>query len=83
LQNVANNLPDAFTDYECVMKYWNPAVNAPERVKILKKTTQPPSTKKRGRTETTKKDNTSEKRPRKEKTKAHRMTKNVNRHVVE
>jgi hypothetical protein len=30
LQNVANNLPDAFTDYNGVMKSWNHAVNAPE-----------------------------------------------------
>jgi hypothetical protein len=30
LQNVANNLPDAFTDYNGVMKSWNHTVNAPE-----------------------------------------------------
>jgi hypothetical protein len=42
-----------------------------------------PSTKKRGRVETTKKDNASEKRPRKKKTKAPRKTKKMNQHVVE
>jgi hypothetical protein len=30
LQNAANNLPDAFTDYNGVMKSWNPTVNALE-----------------------------------------------------
>jgi hypothetical protein len=30
LQNNANNLPDAFTDYNGIIKSWNPAVNAPE-----------------------------------------------------
>jgi hypothetical protein len=39
-------------------------------VELPKKTTHVPSTKKRGRAETTKKDNASEKRSRKEKTKA-------------
>jgi hypothetical protein len=52
-------------------------VNAPERVKVPNKTTLPPSTKKRGRAETTKKDTASEKRPRKEKSKAPRKFKNV------
>jgi hypothetical protein len=77
LQNTANNLPHAFTDYNCVMKSWNPLVNAPERVEVPKKTTQAPSIKKRGRTETTRKDTASEKRPRKEKTKAPRKSKKV------
>jgi hypothetical protein len=39
LQNAANNLPDAFIDYNGLMKYWNPMVNAPERVEVPKKTT--------------------------------------------
>jgi hypothetical protein len=39
LQNVANNLPDAFTDYKCVTKSYNSMVNAPERVDVPKKTT--------------------------------------------
>jgi hypothetical protein len=50
------------------MKSWNSTVNALERVEIPKKTPQTSSTKKRGRAATTKKDTTSEKRPRKEKT---------------
>jgi hypothetical protein len=75
LQNAANNLPDAFTDYNDVMQSWNPTVNAPERVEVPKKTTPTPSTKKRGRTETTRKDTTSKKRLRKEKTKAPRKYK--------
>jgi hypothetical protein len=41
-------LPDAFTDYNGVMKSWNPAVNAPKRVEVPKKTTLAPSAKKRG-----------------------------------
>jgi hypothetical protein len=57
-------LPDVFTDYEGVIKSWNPTVNPPERVEVLKKTTHALSTKKRGRAETTTKDNVSEKRPR-------------------
>jgi hypothetical protein len=64
---VANNLPDAFTDYKCVTKSWNPVVNAPKRVEVPKKTTQPPSIVKRGRVATTKKDNAPNKHPRKEK----------------
>jgi hypothetical protein len=46
-------------------------------VEVPKKTTLTPSTKKRGRTETTRKDTTSEKRQRKEKSKAPRKSKNV------
>jgi hypothetical protein len=41
LQNVANNFPDAFTDYKCVTKSWNPAVNAPKRVEVHKKPLRP------------------------------------------
>jgi hypothetical protein len=48
LQNVANNLLDAFTDYKGVTKSWNHLVNAPERVEVSKKTTQAPSVVKRG-----------------------------------
>jgi hypothetical protein len=83
LQNVVNNLPDAFTDYNGVIKSWNPTVNAPERVEIPKKTTLDPSTKKRGREETTRKDTALEKRPRKEKSKAPRKSKNVVQPEVE
>jgi hypothetical protein len=61
LQNVVNNLLDAFTDYNDVMKSWNHAVNAPERVEIPKKTTSASSTKKREREETTRKDTASKK----------------------
>ena len=42
LPNVANNLPDAFTDYKGVSKSHVPAMNVPERVEISHKTTQPP-----------------------------------------
>jgi hypothetical protein len=45
LQNIAYNLPDAFTDYKCVTKSWNHAVNAAERVEIPKKTIQTPTIK--------------------------------------
>jgi hypothetical protein len=59
-------LSDAFTDYKCVTKSCNPAVNAPERVEVSKKTTHAPSVVKRGRVNQTK-DNTPIKRPKKEK----------------
>jgi hypothetical protein len=49
LQNIANNLPDAFTDYKGVTKSYHPARNVPERVEVLNKTTQPPINNKRGR----------------------------------
>jgi hypothetical protein len=58
LQNIANNLPDAFTDYKGVTKSHVPAMNVPERVEISYKTTQPP---KRGR-KLDKKDKASQKR---------------------
>jgi hypothetical protein len=48
LQNVANNLSDAFTDYNGVIKSWNPVVNAPEQVEVPKKNTLTPSTQKKG-----------------------------------
>jgi hypothetical protein len=83
LQNVANNLPDAFTDYKCVTKSWNLAVNAPERVEIPKKTTQAPSVVKRGRVTTTKRDNAPNKRPRKEKMRPLQKTVNVSQTVVD
>jgi hypothetical protein len=67
LQNISNNLSDAFTYYKGIMKSWNPMVNASKRVKVPKKTTQAPSTMKRGSATTTKKDNASSERPRKEK----------------
>jgi hypothetical protein len=83
LQNDVNNLPDAFIDYNGVIKSWNPMVNAPERVEVSKKITQAPSTKKRGKKETTRKDTTLEKRPRKEKTKTPRKTKKVIQSAIE
>jgi hypothetical protein len=39
LQNIANNLADAFTNYKGVVSF-NPARNVPERVEVPKKTTQ-------------------------------------------
>ena len=47
MQHIANNMPDAFTDYKGVTKSYNPARNVPERVEVPNKTTQLPS--KRGR----------------------------------
>jgi hypothetical protein len=47
LQHIANNTPDAFTNYKAVTKSYNPARNVLERVEVPKKTTQLPS--KRGR----------------------------------
>jgi hypothetical protein len=43
LQQIASNLPDAFTDYKGVIKSFNSAVNAPCRVEIPIKTTLPPN----------------------------------------
>jgi hypothetical protein len=40
LQNIANNLPDAFTNYKGVVKSFYPARNVPERVEVPNKTTQ-------------------------------------------
>ena len=34
LQNIANNLPDAFTNYKGVIKSFIPARNEPERVEV-------------------------------------------------
>jgi hypothetical protein len=88
LQNIANNLPDALTDYKGVTKSWNHVVNAPERVDVPKKTTRAPSVVKRERVAQTKKDNTPNKRPRKERTRPLQKTVNVsqprvNRHLVD
>jgi hypothetical protein len=77
LQNIINNLADAFIYYNGVIKSWNHAINAPERVETSKKTTPAPSTKKRGRAETTRKDTASEKRPEKKKSKAPSKSKNM------
>jgi hypothetical protein len=58
-------------------------VNAPERVEVPKKTTRASSVVKRGRVAETKKDNTPNKRPRKEKTRPLQKTVNVTPHVVD
>jgi hypothetical protein len=52
LQNIANNLPEAFTDYKGVIKSHNPAINVPERVEIP--TQNLPNKNKRGRSMVTK-----------------------------
>jgi hypothetical protein len=83
LQNVANNLPDTFTDYNGVTKSWNPVINAPERVEILEKTTQAPSVVKRGRVATNKRDNAPNKRQRKEKMRPPQKIVNVSQPVVD
>jgi hypothetical protein len=50
LQNIANNLPDAFTNYKAVVKSFNPARSMPKRVEVPKRTTQiVPLRSKRGR----------------------------------
>jgi hypothetical protein len=48
LQNIANNLPDAFSDYKGVTKSLHPARNVPERVETPNKTTQAPIGKRGG-----------------------------------
>jgi hypothetical protein len=52
-------------------------------VEVPNKTTLAPSTKKRGRTETARQDIATEKRPRKEKTKAPSKSKNIVQPEVE
>ena len=62
--NIANNLPDAFTDLKSVSKSHNPAVNVPERVEIPIKVTQLPNQNKRGRSTVTR-DKAPKRAPRK------------------
>jgi hypothetical protein len=76
-------LSDAFTNYNGIIKSWNHVVNAPERVEVPKKTTLAPSTEKRERVETSRKDITSEKLSRNEKSKAPIKSKNVIQPEVE
>jgi hypothetical protein len=61
LQNFANQLPDAFTDYKGVIKSLIPARNATARVEVPKKTTSTPNTGKRGRDMATKQNQSVEK----------------------
>ena len=56
LQNIANNLLDAFTDYKGVTKSLHPARNVPERVEVPHKTTHPQLGIKRGRSTSKKQD---------------------------
>ena len=56
LQNIANNLPDTFSDYKGVTKSLHPARNVPERVEVPNKTTQPQTGNKRGRSTSKKQD---------------------------
>ena len=49
MQNIANNLPDAFTAGKDVTKSFIPARNVPERIEVPKKTIQLPSSGKSGR----------------------------------
>ena len=53
MQNIANNLPDTFTDLKGVSKSHNPDVNIPERVDIPIKVTQLPNQNKRERSTAT------------------------------
>jgi hypothetical protein len=62
LQHIANNLPDAFTDYKGVTRSHIPVVNVPKRVEVPNKTTPLPNESKRGRNLVTK-DIASQKRP--------------------
>jgi len=58
LQNIANNLPDAFADYKDVTKSIHPARNVPERVEVPNKTTQPQTGNKWGRSTSKKQEKT-------------------------
>jgi hypothetical protein len=61
LQNIANNLPDAFTYYKGVTKSYHPKRHVPERVEVPNKTTQPPSNNKRGRSTSKKQEESANK----------------------
>ena len=67
MQNIANNLPDAFTTGEDVTKSYIPARNVPERIEVPKKTIQLPSSGKSGRSTAIPAGAASRKRNRKEK----------------
>jgi hypothetical protein len=56
LQNIANNLLDAFSEYKGVTKSLYPARNVPEIVEVPNKTTQPQISKKRGRSTSKRQD---------------------------
>ena len=56
MQNIANNLPDAFSDYKGVTKSLHPTRNVPEKVEVPNKTTHPQLGKKRGRSTSKKQD---------------------------
>ena len=56
MQNIANNLPDAFSDYKGVTKSLYPARNVPERVEVPNKTTHPQIGNKRGRSTSRRQD---------------------------
>ena len=67
MQNIANNLPDAFTAGKDVTKSFMPARNVPERIEVPKKTIQLPSSGKSGRSMAIPAGAASRKRNRKEK----------------
>ena len=48
LQNIVNNLPDAFSNYKGVTKSLHPTRNVPQRVEVPNKTTHPQIGKKGG-----------------------------------
>jgi len=75
LQNIANNLPEVFTDYKGVTKSHNPAVNVPERVEVP--TQNLPNQNKSGRNTVTK-----DKPPRKPRKPTSKMV-NANQHHVD
>ena len=65
LQHIANNLPEAFTDYKGLTKSSYPARNAPERVEVSNKNIQLlPLPKKRGRSTAAPNDDAQMKRQR-------------------
>jgi hypothetical protein len=78
LQHIANNTPDAFTDYKGVTKSYNPARNALARVEVPNKTTQLPC--RRGRCTTISTDAASSKQ-KKRKTKSSKIVNATQNHV--
>jgi hypothetical protein len=78
LQHIANNTPDAFTDYKGVTKSYNPARNALARVEVPNKTTQLPC--RRGRCTTISTDAASSKQ-KKRKTKSSKIVNATQNHI--
>src|SRR4051812_42168416 len=75
-------MPDSFTDYKGVTKYYNPAKNVPKRGEVPTKTTQPSIERTRGRNTAIEHDPASRNQHRKQRKKPSKLL-NVNRPTVD